>query len=426
MKPAKPLIWHAYSAVSRGLAPLAMPFLNKRLARGKENPARLRERLGHASLPRPEGRLIWIHAASVGETVSILPLIGEMVRYGTVLLTTGTVTSAELAAKRLPQGAIHQFVPLDLAGATARFLDFWRPDLAIFTESELWPNLMFGCFKRAIPLGIVNGRMSERSHRGWARLGRAARGLIAPLSFCLAQSEADQQRYADLGAPATSPGNLKFDVPPLPFSAEERASLREAITPRPVFVAASTHPGEEELVIAAAMEARSRFPDLLTIIVPRHPERGAEIAALAASGGLVAPRRSLGAKPDALDTLYIADTLGELGLFYALADLAFIGGSLVDIGGHNAIEAVKLGAPVLSGPSLRNFAFVFQELAAVDGYVGVADGAALGVALKALLADPARRAELAANASGAIARHEGALARTLTHLAPWLGKKDGG
>jgi 3-deoxy-D-manno-octulosonic-acid transferase len=417
----RPLLWSAYAGVSHLITPLAKPFLAKRLARGKEDAARLGERLGKASLTRPEGRLVWVHAASVGETVSVLPLIGEMVKSGTVLLTTGTVTSAELAAKRLPQGAIHQFVPLDLASATARFLDHWRPDLAILTESELWPNLMFGCFSRDIPLGIVNGRMSERSHRGWKRLSGPVRGLLAPLAFCLAQSDADAQRYADLGAPAISLGNLKFDVPPLPFDAAERDALRDAITPRPVFVAASTHPGEEEAVIMAAMEARARLPDLLTIIVPRHPERGAQIAALAESGGLIAPRRSLGAHPDALDTLYIADTLGELGLFYALADLAFIGGSLVEVGGHNAIEAVKLGVPVLSGPHVKNFTHLFNVLGQAQAYREVADQAALAAELVALLSNPAARAQLAANASAAMTSHEGALARSLGHLSKWLG-----
>jgi 3-deoxy-D-manno-octulosonic-acid transferase len=409
-----------YRGLGAVLEPFASMFLSRRLKAGKEDGARLRERLGHAALARPEGRLVWLHAASVGETISVLPLVEALARHATVLLTTGTITSADLAGKRLPAGAIHQFVPLDLPRAGARFLDHWRPDMAILAESELWPGLMQSCARRGIPLGIVNGRMSDRSFRRWQKLHGTARALLSPLAFCLAQSDIDSARYAELGAPAISPGNLKFDVPALPFSTDERDTLRARLGSRPVLLAASTHPGEEAEVIAAAALVREREPDLLTIIVPRHPQRGEEIANLCAGGGISASRRSLGALPGPADVIHIADTLGELGLFFALADLAFIGGSLVPHGGHNPIEAVKLGAPVLSGPHVSNFTFVFDELRQENAFMEIADAAALAAVTTRLLASRDERQALAARASAAFARHEGALARTLDVVLPLL------
>ncbi|MCU0818953.1 MAG: 3-deoxy-D-manno-octulosonic acid transferase [Beijerinckiaceae bacterium] len=411
-----------YRLTSHALAP-ALPLLfRNRLKRGKEDPARIGERFGHASLPRPAGRLIWLHAASVGETMSILPLVPALAEHGTVLLTTGTVTSANLAAQRLPEGAIHQFVPVDLPGPVRRFFDHWQPDLALFCESEIWPNLLLEAHQREIPVGIINGRMSDRSFRRWSRLPSLSRPLLAPLAFLTAQSDADAQRFRAIGAPASSPGNLKFDVPPLPVDEAARAALGAAIGTRPVLLAASTHPGEEEQVIALAKGLASTLPDLLTILVPRHPQRGEAIAALLDREGMAHARRSLGAAPRDDQPFYLADTLGELGLFFSLSTLTLMGGSLVEHGGHNPIEPIKLDCPVISGPHVANFRDIYADLTAARGVVIAPDAKKLQRHVLALLTDSEARAQLASRARLAISRHEGALKRTLEALRPWLEK----
>ncbi|KAF0230307.1 MAG: 3-deoxy-D-manno-octulosonic-acid [Beijerinckiaceae bacterium] len=409
-----PLALLIYRALGHIAAPALALFLKRRIARGKEDPARQNERWGRPTLPRPDGVLIWLHAASVGETMSILPLITRLAGAGRhVLLTTGTVTSAALAAARLPEGAVHQFVPLDLPAAARRFIAHWRPDLAVFCESELWPTLMLETKRADIPLGIVNGRMSARSATRWRKFPTIPRALLGDLAFCLAQSEADAARYAALGAPAVAAGNLKFDAPPLPLDLDEAERLTKAIGRRPVFLAASTHPGEEEQVLDAACHLREREPDLLTIIVPRHPPRGEEIAKLCLSGGIVPAVRSRGEMPDKHTTLYLADTLGELGLFYALATVAFIGGSLVPTGGHNPIEPAKLGAPMLHGPETHNFKDIFAAFDAAGAAVAVVDSAMLAHEAGCLIGDDAARSVLVANARAIAAANEGALERTL-------------
>lgn len=415
-----PISLRAYRGFSRVAAPAVGAFLRHRLARGKEDAARIGERIGHASLPRPNGPLVWLHAASVGETMSMLPLVTRLTTKTRVMLTTGTLTSAQLAADRLPENAFHQFIPVDTQAAVARFLDHWRPDLGIFCESELWPNLMMAAFDRHIPLGIVNGRMSARSFKGWSRVRGTISALLTPLAFCLGQSEADAMRFSALGAPAQSSGNLKFDVPALPFDADEVAAFREAIGQRPVFLGASTHPGEEVLILSAMEAVQAHHPDLLTIIVPRHPQRGAEISAMIGPSDGTVLRRAQGAMPDAQTKTYIADTLGELGLFFALADIALMGGSLVPHGGHNPIEPVKLGIPVISGPNIANFQAIFTILLEAQATQIVPDAPALANTILALLANDKARKTLAHNASAALAEHEGALERILAVITPFL------
>jgi 3-deoxy-D-manno-octulosonic-acid transferase len=418
---ATPFTLRLYAFAGTALAPLAAGYLARRRARGKEHQTRFRERFGEASLPRPAGFLVWLHAASVGETMSILPLIEALASRGlAVLLTTGTTTSADLAANRLPAGAMHQFVPIDLPGAVRAFVSHWKPDLALFCESEIWPNLLREAHRLAIPVGIVNGRMSERSGRIWRRMRGTARSLLAPIALVLAQSEGDAARYASLGARAIRVGNLKFDVPPLPVDPAARARLATAIGPRPVLAAASTHPGEEAIVIAAFERIRAEKPDSLLILAPRHPARGGEIAALARTRGLETAIRSQGETPSAASAIYLADTLGELGLVYSLATLAFLGGSLVPIGGHNPIEPAKLGAPVLHGPHVANFRDVFGALDRAGAALAVRDGAELAEAFLRLADDPAARERLADAARAHVGLSEGALARTLDALAPYL------
>ena len=412
-----PLTLSLYRLVGRLAPPVATYILRKRARRGKEEVARLGERRGYPSLPRPRGPLVWVHAASVGETISVLSLIARLTADGRhVLLTTGTVTSAALAANRLPKGAFHQYVPVDLPGAAARFLGHWQPDLALFCESELWPMLMLETQRRGIPFGIINGRMSERSAKGWQRASGTIRALLSPVAFCLAQSEADAERYRRLGAQAVNAGNIKFDAAPLPVDIAELDKLDALIRRRPVFVAASTHPGEEAFVLETAAQLRDTEPELLTIIVPRHPQRGPEIAEMSRNGGMESGLRSRGDQPDDSRMLYIADTIGELGLFYSVATVAFLGGSLVPVGGHNPIEPARLGAPIVHGPEIHNFAEILGAFDAADAAVKVLDSAGLTKAVAYLLQNEEARQGLIGKARAMVAANEGALNRTMAEI----------
>jgi len=372
-----------YTTATTLAAPLLRRMLRTRAARGKEITARLPEREGITALPRPDGRLVWVHAASVGETMSVLPVLRELAARGPVLLTTGTVTSARLAAERLPAGALHQFVPLDVPAWVARFLGHWQPDAAVFVESEIWPNLLRGCDARGIKRVLLNGRISARSTSNWRRVPHLAQRLLGGYAAIHAQSATDAANFSTLGAPNVLEwGNLKFFASPLPVDDAALAAL-EAQIPGPVWLAASTHPGEEELVATAHATLLAEYPSIVTIIVPRHPERGAEVVALCGN----APRRSLGQAP-VPGKIYIADTLGELGLFFRLAPFAFIGNSLVGFGGHNIIEPALLARPVLAGPHLENFTEAAQRLTEAQALVQVEDAAALAEAARAWLAAP--------------------------------------
>jgi 3-deoxy-D-manno-octulosonic-acid transferase len=400
-----PLAWRAGATL---LAPLLPLHLARRARRGKEIATRLGERRGEGAA-RPDGRLFWLHAASVGELVSILPVLAAMGRRDPdlhVLVTTGTVTSAELFASRLPPElagrALHRFAPLDVPGWVARFLDGWRPDAGAFVDSELWPNLLAAAADRRIPLALVNARMSARSaaRRRWAP--GLARAALAAFRVVLARSEEDGARFAAFGArvpPAL--GDLKAAAPPLPADAAELARLRAAIGGRPVLLAASTHPGEEAMAAAAHRELARSLPGLLTILAPRHPQRGAEVAEAVAAAGLAGARRSAGALPERGLDVYVADTLGELGLFYRLAGVALIGGSLVPHGGQNPLEAARLGCPVVFGPNMWNFPEPVARLLAAGGAVQVAGPAALAPALRDVLSHPDRARSLAAAAASA-------------------------
>jgi len=404
------------------LAPFAGAILDRRARRGKEEPARRGERLGRAGLARPEGPLVWLHGASVGETVSLLPLVQRLIGRGvTPLVTSGTVNSARLMAARLPPSALHQFVPLDAPRFMAGFLDHWRPGLALVAESELWPAMVAGLSRRGEPLVIVNGRLSERSARRWGRLPRTSGALMARVALCLAQSEADAARFRALGAgDVRCVGNLKFDAPAPPADPAALAALERAVAGRPVLLAASTHPGEEELVLEAHARLRERAPGLLTIIIPRHPERGGAVAALAQAAGLRPSRRAEGALPGADCEVHVADTIGETGLFYRLASLVFVGGSLVPHGGQNPIEPGRLGCAVLHGPHVRNFAEVYAALDACGGAVGVAAGDAFVDAAGALLGDEGRREATGEAARLYIEGQGGATERTMLAIEPRL------
>ncbi|OAS22458.1 3-deoxy-D-manno-octulosonic acid transferase [Methylobacterium platani] len=393
-----------------------------RRRRGKEDPVRLPERTGRPGKPRPAGPLVWAHGASIGEALSLIGLVERLTRRGfTVLVTSGTRTSAELLARRLPRGALHQFAPLDAPRYLARFLDHWRPDLALVAESELWPNTILALHARGVPLILVNGRMSERSARGWARTPAVARALLSRIALCLAQSREEAERFARLGAPRVETGgNLKFDAGPPPADPELLRQLAGVIGGRPAWLAASTHPGEEAAATAAHKALARRHPGLLTIVVPRHPERGPAIAADAAAAGLRVGRRAAGGQPHDKVDLYVADTVGELGLFYRLCPLVFVGGSLARHGGQNPIEPARLGGAILYGPHVRNFAQVYGALQAAGGARTVRDGQELTAALDALLADAASRQAMARSAAQAITESGGATDRAMAALEPFI------
>lgn len=413
---------HAYGLLTRLATPAIGLLLARRRRRGKEDPVRLPERLGHAGLPRPQGKLCWIHAASVGEALSILPLVQRLQAAGmAVLVTTGTVTSARLMAERLPGGALHQFVPVDLPAAVKRFLDHWRPDLAIWVESELWPNLVLAAARRRVPMVLVNGRMSAASARGWARLPGLARALMQAFALIMAQSAADADRFMSLGArKASVPGNLKATAEPLAADASSLAVLQTALGTRPRWLAASTHTGEERIAAQAHLQLRHAHPGLITLIVPRHPARGGEIAAELASLGLRVARRANGDLPEAHTDVYLADTLGELGLFYRLAPIAFVGNSLMPGGGHNPLEPARLGAMVLSGPRTANFTEAFTALVEGDAARIVADGEGLTTAVASLLGDPQAVAAAGLRAAQIALADTAVLDRVLALLEPLM------
>ncbi|POR43722.1 3-deoxy-D-manno-octulosonic acid transferase [Methylobacterium sp. V23] len=393
-----------------------------RSRRGKEDPGRLAERRGLPGRARPTGRLVWMHGASVGEALSLVGLVDGMIARGfSVLVTTGTRSAADLIGRRLPAGAVHQYMPLDAPRWVDRFLAHWRPDLALVAESEIWPNTVVGLHRHGIPLLVVNGRMSERSFRGWARTPRSAEALLARIAICLAQTDEDADRFRRLGAPRVSvSGNLKYDSEVPPADGQQLAHLRDLVGDRPVWVAASTHPGEDAMAARAHARLKARWPRLLTIIVPRHPHRGGDVAACAGAEGLTSARRSQGGRPHGGVDLYVADTLGELGLFYRLGRIVYLGGSLVPHGGQNPIEPTRLRSAVLHGPHVHNFTQVYRALDAAGGALPVTDADALAAALDALLADRPRIDAMSRAGAAALQPFEGAVARTLSVLDPFI------
>ena len=412
-----------YRLLTRLGAPLVHRHLRGRAARGKEDPARMGERLGRASKPRPSGDLIWLHAASVGESASVLPLIDRLLEDPalSILVTSGTMTSASMLQNRLPERAFHQYVPVDIPDAIARFLDHWKPDLTILVESELWPNLIGQTQERGVPMVMVQGRLSERSSRRWQRWQGIIRPLLARFRLILAQTETDAERFRKLGASAVGvSGTLKYVTDPLPAGGAELNAFQRQVGARPIWLAASTHRGEEDAVMTAHIEARTRLVDLLTIIVPRHPERGDEVLEIAQKRGLSVAQRTKAEPVEPGTDIYLADTLGELGLFYRVAPLVFVGGSLVDAGGHNLIEPIQLGGAVVCGPHLANMAEVAEDLTHADALRTVSDGHRLGSAVGDLLRDTDARAKLVQAQSAVIREKAGVLETVMTALKPYL------
>jgi len=415
--------------IYRGLMTLLGPaidlYLTRRVARGKEDPLRIGERTGRSERPRRPGPLIWIHAASIGEAVSSLALIDRIAAERpafNMLVTTGTVTSAHLLETRLPTGfAWHQYVPIDRAAYVRRFLDHWRPDLALWIESELWPNLVIETQHRGIPLVLLNARMSEGSFRRWQRVPALARPILAAFDLCLAQDEFQAQKFSALGARnVLTVGDLKRAAAPLPLDQPALDRLNSEIGGRPHWLAASTHAGEETVVAEAHSILKRSFPDLLTVIAPRHPSRRTEIVEMLVAKGLRVARRSLRERIGRACDIYLADTLGELGTFYRLCRISFIGGSLGRNGGHNPLEAAALECAILLGPDMANAAGVADAMARAEASETVRDAAGLAAAVGRLLAEPELCKRRAAAALAVANRDRAVLDRVVEHISPWL------
>ena len=389
-------MYKIYRTLTLLISPFIPLLLKRRAAKGKEDKTRLEERFGIATVERPQGDIIWIHAASVGEANSVLPLIDELLaKYPQfyVLLTTVTVTSAVLVMSRLNKRAIHQFAPVDTPKAVKNFLDYWKPKIALFVDSELWANMIIETKKTGAFMGLINAKMSEKSFRNWQYAGSFIKQILSCFSICFAGSKQDAERLIKIGIPTINKiGNLKYEAPPLPCNEQELIEFSKTIGHRPVWLAASTHIGEEEIILETHKALRSEFPDLLTIIVPRHAIRGDEIAGKLAKFNFA--RRSQDEKITADTEIYLADTMGELGLFYRISQIVFIGGSLVNKGGQSPLEAAKLGSSIIIGKYYDNFSDIIDEMHKARAIIIVDSPAELTFVVKSLLTNGYKREQL--------------------------------
>lgn len=406
------------------LEPFTPSILKGRAKRGKEDPTRLGERLGRTTVARPDAPLVWIHAVSVGESLSVLPLIERLREWApetTVLVTSGTVTSAQLLAKRLPAGAIHQYAPLDTPGVSERFLQHWRPGLAIFVESEFWPNLILGAKALRADLVLLSARVTEKTAKGWARAPGLAKTVLGAFDLILPQDAATEERLARFGVAGAGRLNLKYVGEPLTCDEAELARLKSEIGDRKVVLAASTHPGEEADIASAFAAMPAIDPAPLLIIAPRHPERGVGVTEELRARGRTVVRRPTG-EPITPDTdIYVADTLGEMGLLFRLADVAVMGGSFVDgIGGHNPLEPARLGVPPVTGEWAFNFTDVYREMMAQQAALLAETQADLTRVMHGLLTDPARARQIGATARAFARARSAALDEAWTRLEPLL------
>ncbi len=416
--------YRLYRGLTSLLGPLLVWYLRRRMGQGKEDPVRFTERLGEPGRERPEGALIWLHGASVGEMISVLPLIERLLHDDPglhVLVTSGTVTSSRIMADRLPARAFHQYIPIDHPAGVTAFLDHWRPDLALWVESELWPNLIHLSRARGVPMALINARMSESSFRRWRRLPFLIKPLLQSFQFCIAQSAPDAGRLATLGAPnVTFHGNLKAASPPLPVDPRDLHALNATLARRPRWLAASTHPGEEAMVGEAHRQLSEKFPGLLTLLVPRHAERGEAIAAELTIQGLSVARRSQNQDIHGDTDIYLGDSMGEMGLYYRLASIVFIGGSLIEHGGQNPLEAARLDSALLFGPYMFNFTEQAAAMTKTGGAHLVADGDTLADQIALLLSDEAETERRAAAAARAADDGKDVVSAVLKQIAPLL------
>jgi 3-deoxy-D-manno-octulosonic-acid transferase len=412
----------AYRLLGAGAYPFIGSYVRWRAANGKEDRERRRERYGVASVERPHGPLVWAHAVSVGETAAVTPLLESLVDDGlNVVLTTGTVTSAKLVSERSGHKLIHQYVPLDLQPAISRFLNHWQPDLAIIAESEIWPMTILELGARRVPQIVVNGRLSDRSFQSWLKRISLAEALMENLSHVVAQSDVDGERFLDLGArPVTVSGNLKADAPPPPDRPQDRARLENEMGSRPRWAAISTHNGEEIIAANVHQALAGRIPGLLTILVPRHPDRASEINAMLLAKGLNVVLRSTGAPVTPETDVYLCDTIGEMGLFLRLVEVVFVGNSMTGAGGQNPLEPAMLGTAIVSGRNVQNFRESYQKLLKNGGAGLVSDVSGLVNAIGRLLTDKPRRDAMAEAALTTVNAMQGALQRTRLALEPHI------
>lgn len=424
-------LFRIYRTATRVIAPLAYRSVARKLRAHGVPRDRIAERMGHATLPRPAAPVIWFHAASVGESLSILTLIahlGHRLPTHEFLITSGTATSAALIAKRLPPRTRHQFPPLDAPAPVARFLAHWRPVAGVFVESELWPVTLVSARNSGARLALLNARLSEKSVRGWCKWPDTARFILDQFAVMLTQNRKATDNLLAMGA---DPGrlstgvNLKSTSDPLPVDTGTRDEIGAALAGRPTWVASSTHAGEEETVIAAHTRLLATRPDLCLLLVPRHPERGEEVAALLAEAGLTTARRTKGEAITPQTQVYLADTLGETGTWYALSPIVFLGGSLRPIGGHNPFEPAQSGAAVLTGPHVTNFAETFDPLIALGGAVQIRDDRELARQIDTWLTN-STQLETARAAAGKFAdSRQAALADVVETLCTALALDDG-
>lgn len=408
-----PLPIRIYQVAANLIAPLAYRRVAAKLQVQGIARNRQKERLGHATAPRPEGDVLWLHAASVGESLSILRLIshmGETHPHLSFLVTSGTATSAQIVAKRLPPRTTHQFAPLDSASAVRRFLEHWRPRAAVFVESELWPQMISMTHQAGIPLALVNARISNNSARNWKRIPGTARHIMGFFDMIHCQDARTAAHLQDLGLSLAQVGaNLKSLSGPLPYIAEDLDHLTALTADRPVWLASSTHPGEDEIVLDAHKTLLDQHPDALLILVPRHPERAIAINSLVANRDLTGAQRSTGAPLTNETQVYLADTLGETGLWYALSPITCVCGSFVPVGGHNPYEPAHAGSAILHGPQYVNFAKAYTDLDTGDAAREVSDAGTLAKAVDHLLGTPQALEDLQSKAQSFSSAQEDAL-----------------
>lgn len=393
------MIWQLYRFLTYAIHPLLLLYLRKRATKGKEDKSRLKERAGIASYPKQKEPSLWIHAASMGESISVLPFVQKITTAFPslpIVFTTGTVTSARYLATRLPAQAVHQFVPLDTPQAVSRFLNHWQPFMALFVESELWPNMVYGNHARGGITWLLNARMSTRSFERWKRMPGTIAALLKKFETILAQTEKDAERFKALitySERVEYIGNLKLASPALACDEALLTSWKDNIGNRPVWVAASTHSGEEEMIAETHSILKDSYPDLLTVLIPRHAARGDSIRSSLQSNSAVA-QRSKKEPITSATALYIADSMGELGLWYRLSSIAFVGGSLVAHGGQNPLEPARLSCAVISGPYTHNFDAVYTDLRARNAVAEVKDALTLARTVDHLFKNPAEREQM--------------------------------
>ncbi|MHC1549948.1 lipid IV(A) 3-deoxy-D-manno-octulosonic acid transferase [Phyllobacterium sp. K27] len=402
--------------------PVVGAYVAFRASKGKEERGRQGERYGVASVARPAGPLVWVHAASVGETSAVTPLVEAIVEMGIhVVLTTGTVTSAKMVQDRLGDRVIHQYVPLDLKPAVDRFLTHWQPDLAVICESEIWPMTILELGTRRVPQVLVNGRLSDRSFAAWNKRASIAEALFENLAHVVAQSDVDGERFRTLGArPVTVSGNLKVDTAVPPVDNSQLAVLQGMIGSRKTWTAISTHQGEEEIVAQVHQMLKARHRDLLTILVPRHPDRAAEVAAQIEAMGMRVALRSRNDPIEPETDIFIGDTIGDMGLYLRMAEIAFVGRSLTAQGGQNPLEPAMLKSAILSGRNVQNFRDSYQRLIKNGAAKLVRDKDMLAGAVNYLFNNPAERQIMIEAGLKTVEDMRGSLSRTMTALEPYL------